>query len=163
MASDGTVTIRLAGSDDAPAVGGMTYRLLQEIDTARYSAGDYAETARTLFEGAGDFLVLLAFSDRVQAGNPAGMLTISVSSALYAGGRYAEIQEFFVDDTCRGLGIGKRLLAAAEALARERDWERLQLHVSRERDGGRSYDFYRRNGFEESGTTMRYRLTSAAG
>ena len=163
MASDGTVTIRLAGLDDAPAVGDMAHRLLLEIDTPRYGREQYAETARTFLADGAGFFVLLAVTDGAGAEAAVGMMTISESTALYAGGRYAEIQEFFVDGEHRGHGIGNRLLHAAEDLARARGWERLQLHVSQERDGGRSYAFYRRNGFEESGTTMRYRLTAAAG
>ncbi len=163
MASDGTVTVRFAGSDDTKVVGDMVYRLLLEIDTPRYSREEYAAIARAALEDGGRFVVLLAFLDGPGSDAPVGMMTIAETTALYAGGRYAEVQEFFVENPQRGHGVGNLLIRAAEDLARERGWERLQLHVSRDGDGGRSYEFYRRNGFEEIGTAMRYRLTAAAG
>ena len=163
MASDGTVTIRSAGREDAPVVAEMVHRLLGEIDTPRYSVAQYAETVRDLISANGSFHVLLAFSTPDPAERPVGVITISESAALYSCGRYAEIQELFVDPVCRGAGVGKRLLLAARALAEERGWERLQLHVSADRDGGKSFEYYRRKGFEPIGTTMRYRLMTSAG
>ena len=163
MASDGTVTIRCASPEDAPAIGELVHGLLCEIDTPRYSASQYAETVRNLLTDGGSFHVMLAFPPDNETGPPVGVITISESAALYSGGCYAEIQEFFVVPGQRGTGVGAGLLGAAKTLAEQRGWERLQLHVSDLRDGGRSLEFYRRKGFEPIGTTMRYRLMASAG
>ncbi len=163
MASDGKVTVRAAQLEDAAAAGRLAFRLLSEIDTARYGPDDYAETVRKHLGAESGFFMFLAFLDASPDTEPVGMITVAETVALYTCGRYAEIQELYVDPAQRSLGIGEQLIQAVEELGQGRGWERLQLHVTRTRDGDRSYDFYRRNGFEESGTTMRYRLTAAAG
>lgn len=158
MASDGTVTIRLATHTDAVVIGKMAFLLLSEIDTARYQEEQYTEFARQFLSHDEGSVILLAFADSSTNTDPVGMATILESVALYAGGAYGEMQELYVDPAHRGLGVGQDLLTSAMTYGRQRGWDRLQLHVSQTEAGGRSFAFYRRHGFEPMGTAMRYLL-----
>lgn len=66
----------------------------------------------------GEQILLLARLD----GTAVGCCTLVVESA-----GLGEIKRFFIDKAARGLGLGRRLLNAAEALARSRGISRLQL------------------------------------
>ncbi|XQA69059.1 GNAT family N-acetyltransferase [Xanthomonas sacchari] len=50
----------------------------------------------------------------------------------------------------RGAGVGQRLLAEGEALARQRGCDRLEVHCQSRRE--RAHAFYRREGFVEAPT-----------
>jgi GNAT superfamily N-acetyltransferase len=63
------------------------------------------------------FLALLA---RDESGTAVGVLTLSVSFAVYAGGEYGVIDEMYVVPEHRSQGIGRRLVEAAVDVAAER-------------------------------------------
>ena len=65
--------------------------------------------------GPGRFLALLA---RDESGAAVGVLTLSTSFAVYAGGEYGVIDEMYVVPECRSQGIGRSLVEAAVAIAR---------------------------------------------
>jgi GNAT superfamily N-acetyltransferase len=127
--------------------------------------------------GSGRFLALLA---RDESGIPVGVLTLSTSFAVYAGGEYGVIDEMYVAPEYRSQGIGRGLVEAAVVVARRRGWFRLDVTgpvgagaaVARASGGhpgaggGGDADgtqaiahpvlrFYRRLGFEPTGQKLR--------
>jgi GNAT superfamily N-acetyltransferase len=118
---------------------------------------------------SGRFLALLA---KDASGTPIGVLTLSQSFALYAGGEYGVIDEMYVLPEHRGQGVGRALIEAAVTIARHRRWFRLDV-TGPEGEGGESGKttgeagvasagpgapvrrFYERAGFEFTGCKLR--------
>ncbi len=68
--------------------------------------------------GSGRFLALLA---KEESGAVIGVLTLSTSFALYAGGEYGVIDEMYVRPEYRCRGVGRQLVDAAVAIARREE------------------------------------------
>lgn len=110
----------------------------------------------------GRFLALLA---KDASGAAIGVLTLSESFALYAGGEYGVIDEMYVRPQCRGEGIGLALVNEAVAIARARRWFRLDVTgpggelgettLGTRRPGGPAGRFYEKAGFEFTGMKLR--------
>jgi GNAT superfamily N-acetyltransferase len=98
------------------------------------------------------FLALLA---RDESGTAVGVLTLSESFALYAGGKCGAIAEMYVRPEHRGLGIGARLLETAVVIAEERGWHRLEVTGPADPWDGRAVRFYERLGFRFTGPKLR--------
>lgn len=78
---------------------------------------------------------------------PAGYLLAVYVFSLEYHGLTAEIDEFFVLADCRGLGVGSRLLGAAEDTFRARGCTSVALQIGR--DNAEARAFYRGHGFTE--------------
>ena len=78
-------------------------------------------------------------------GNAAGYLLAVYVFSLEHQGLTAEIDEFFVGPSYRSLGIGTRLLAAAEATFLVRGCTNVALQIGRDNEEARA--FYRRHGY----------------
>lgn len=109
-----------------------------------------ADIGRSL--DSGRFLALLA---KDESGAPVGVLTLSESFALYAGGEYGVIDEMYVKPGYRGRGIGEALVAEAVAVGRERHWFRLDVTGPADDRDGRVARFYERLRFEFTGSKLR--------
>ncbi len=57
-----------------------------------------------------------------------GVLSLHFLPQLALAGDICRISYFCVDDRARGAGVGQRLLAEGEALARQRGCDRLEVH-----------------------------------
>ena len=77
---------------------------------------------------------------------PVGYLVLTIGYSLEFHGRYALLDEFFVDRAWRGQGIGTRALAFAEEWCRSRGLRALRLEVGH--DNRRALGLYQRTGFE---------------
>jgi len=91
--------------------------------------------------------------DRIQVaedeGRIVGLVSVHVSRSLEYDGDAAKISAIVVDESRRGTGVGRALVDAAEAEARERGCEVLWLTTAERR--GDAHAFYRALGFDETG------------
>jgi GNAT superfamily N-acetyltransferase len=78
-------------------------------------------------------------------GEPAGYLLAVFVFSLEFQGITAEIDELFVVDRFRGLGLGGQLLDAAEAHFRDSGCTHVALQIGRDNEAARA--FYQRRGF----------------
>jgi GNAT superfamily N-acetyltransferase len=146
--------IERATRADLPEVIRLVARLLAEL----HDGGDEfsgLDRARTLADLAGEgdrFLALLA---REGGGECLGVLTLTETFAIYAGGRYGVIDELYVDPAHRSSGVGARLLDAACAIGRERGWRRLDVSAPPGDAWRRTVAFYEKNGFVFTGPKLR--------
>jgi len=101
---------------------------------------------------SGRFLALLA---KEESGTAVGVLTLSRSFALYAGGEYGTIDEMYVRPAYRCRGIGGSLVDAAVAEARARRWFRLDVTGPENESAERAVEFYKHRGFEFTGPKLR--------
>lgn len=158
MSGNGSVSIRHATSADKDAVGDLAHRLLLDIDSPRFDPQGYAAVASELLDSDSGFIVYLAVSGDGNGEKVVGMITLAETCALFSGGRFGELQEFYIDPDYRGGGLGQRMLGFAVKEGKRRQWQRLQVNAPSPEKSQRSYDFYKRAGFEDIGPLMRYFL-----
>lgn len=75
----------------------------------------------------------------------AGYLVLVLGYSLEFGGRFGLLDELFVADGWRGLGLGRQALEFAAAQCRARGWSVLRLEVARKNE--RAQTLYSRSGF----------------
>ncbi len=150
------VTIRPAVADDAPAI----LRFIQEVAVA---GGSPVETVRSTVEsirqdGFGDdprFETLMAEMN----GEPVGCVVFYRKYNTWVGGSGLHIEDIAVDEGARGMGIGRRLMAAVARIAVERHYRLIDLAVE---PGNPARAFYERLGMHEHGGWVPYRMTLPA-
>jgi GNAT superfamily N-acetyltransferase len=139
-------TIRPAGMGDAKAVGHQVARLLAELYGKDVTSEDLAKAA----EAAGRLLTderFAAYLALDASGEVCATLTLSTCVAVYAGGVFGEIAEFYVAPAHRSHGVGRLMVEAALEHARRRGWPHLEVGAPSVPLWQRSVDFYRACGF----------------
>ena len=152
--------ISIAERDELPTVVALVAELLDELGA---EGREFADTDKTglqtdLAAGliSGRFVGLLACDDH---GEAIGVLTLSETFAIYAGGRYGVVEEMYVRPALRGQGIGRALLERALIVAADRGWPRLEVTAPEDDAGSEAARFYERGGFRFSGNKLRLLLT----
>jgi len=84
----------------------------------------------------------------------AGLVTLSFPLVLRFGGTYALIEDFIVDESFRGKGVGSPLLQAAVKEARDKGCRELQVNGAS--DIGKPV--YIKNGMREAGSHLKITL-----
>lgn len=146
-------TIESAVADDAQEVAAMVGELLTEIMNAIGEQAfnfDLADTSARLK----DFIErekYFVFVVRDRNADPVGFVALYESHALYAEGAFGTIPELYVRPTCRGKGLGHRLLSQARSFAASRGWTRLEVTTPPLPRFNRTLAFYEREGFAISG------------
>lgn len=160
MSGNGSVSIRHATAADKAAVGDLAHRLLTDIDAPRFDPEGYASVAAELLASDSGFIAYLAVTGGEQGGSEqvVGLITLAETCALFSGGRFGELQEFYIDPAHRSGGLGQRMLRFAVEEGKRRKWQRLQVNAPSPEKSQRSYDFYKKAGFEDIGPLMRYFL-----
>jgi GNAT superfamily N-acetyltransferase len=85
-----------------------------------------------------------------------GLATVQVFAALHSPHPVAHLTALVVSESVRGRGIGRRLVAAAVALAQERGCGRIAVGTAEHRSG--AHDFYQTIGWEYTGRRFTRRL-----
>jgi DNA-binding MarR family transcriptional regulator/GNAT superfamily N-acetyltransferase len=106
-------------------------------DYARYCLGEYYTELGCRFEKGFD-VSLSRDPDATDMFRPRGAFLVAMSDGLPigcvglkgTGGKLAEIKRLWICPTARGLGLGKRLMHAAEAVARELSVKTLRLDTN---------------------------------
>lgn len=98
-----------------------------------------------------------ATADAEAGGALVGVLGVSWQTAIHIPGRYALIQDLWVDPSWRGQAVGRGLLAALFELSRELALTRAEVGLPREDYAGlqATEAFYRAAGFTPLGARMR--------
>ena len=151
------VEIVRAGAADRETVLVLVERLLRELEDEpeEFLRIDRAKILRDL-EAAGErFAAFLA----VEGEGPVGVLTLTETFAIYAGGRFGVIDEMYVEAGHRGEGIGRRLIEAAVGFGHERGWIRIDVTAPSGPRWERTVRFYEEQGFVFTGPKLRRRLT----
>jgi GNAT superfamily N-acetyltransferase len=134
----GALEVRPAGRADAPAVNA----LLRELG---YPSNTDEEINRRLarWSGRDDLLVLVA-----AAGQQAiGVAALAVVPYFERPGCWGRVVALVVDARARGLGVGRRLLAATEHAALARGCVRMEVTSARHRTD--AHAFYRSTGYTD--------------
>lgn len=110
--SDGQIQIRRAGPDDAAAIARLLHDFNSEYSEPTPGVAALTEHSRLLLT-AGEMTVLLA------GGGPDGISLVRFRDSVWTGEPEAHLQELYVVPPLRGRGIGRALLEATMAAARE--------------------------------------------
>jgi GNAT superfamily N-acetyltransferase len=149
------VTIREA----MPADAGTIVLLIRALAAYENMADLVRITdADVLRDGFGDrrcFEALLAEVD----GQAVGLALHRPSYSTFDGRPGLYVEDLFVADSARGLGIGRMLMARLAAIARERGCSRMTLAVLH---WNPARDFYRRLGFVQIEDWLSYQLSGDA-
>ncbi len=145
--------IREAGEADVAAVADAVEELLVELGGSRPARGEVEAEVRAIVEDPRAGLLLVAEED----GEIAGVLGASWQRAIHVPGRYATIQDLWVDAAQRGNGIGAQLVDEMVRLAGEQGVRRLEVGLPKESFAAirATESFYLDNGFEHLGPRMR--------
>jgi GNAT superfamily N-acetyltransferase len=150
-------TIRPANDADVSAVAAAVEQLLVELGGRRPGrAGLEAEVRATLADpGIGATLVAEA------GGEIVGVLSVSWQRALHVPGRYATIQDLWVDPDWRSRRLGAALVDELADLCRVEGVARIEVGLPRETFAAvaATEAFYAGNGFEHLGPRMRRLLS----
>jgi ribosomal protein S18 acetylase RimI-like enzyme len=114
--------VRLAGLDDADAVGRLLYDFNREFDEPAPAPAALADRMRQLLKG-GDTLVLLA------GDGPDGLAVLRFRAAIWSTGLECYLAELYVAPARRGQGLGRALMEAALREARERGADTMDIGV----------------------------------
>jgi ribosomal protein S18 acetylase RimI-like enzyme len=117
------IEIRRATATDAAVVAQLLNDFNAEYDEPTVPVDEFAENLRRLIE-AGEIVVLLAGAARE------GLAQLQFRASLYTAAPDAYLGELYVIPDRRGEGIGRALLEATMAAAREGGATRIELNTS---------------------------------
>jgi len=141
------ISLRLATLADFKAV----YDFINLLENLVYDAA----VQRRLYEENlknPDIVYLLAFDNE----KPLGLLSMHIQNLMHHAGRIGEIQEMYVDEAARSLGIGKQLMDEMRSIAKQRNV--LQLEVTSRLARTDAHRFYEREGFAFTHKKFLYKL-----
>ena len=143
--------------NDASLIGKFVYSLLVEAEhhSPNMTEAFYSMKAAEFLQRSPPNYVFIA---RDRSGKALGLITIAVSSAIYAEGTFGVINELYVLPQLRSASIGKVLLDETKLFAASKGWTRLEVTATSEQINPRSARFYEREGFEESGLRLKFEL-----
>jgi branched-chain amino acid aminotransferase len=153
----GTVTVRAATGEDVAAVAAAVERLLEELGGRRPErVALEAEIEAALADPAVGVTIVAEAEGEI-----VGVLSASWQRALHVPGRYATIQDLWVDPERRSDGVGAALVDELAALCEAQGVVRIEVGLPRESFDaiGATEAFYQRNGFEHLGPRMRRLLS----
>lgn len=131
--------VRRAGADDAAAIGRLLHDFNVEYDDVTPGPEALAARIRELLAG-GDTAVLLAGGPE-----PCGVAVLRFSPSIWTAGRECYLAELYVSPARRGEGLGRALMDAAIALARDDGADYMHLGTSEDDVAARA--LYERCGF----------------
>lgn len=148
--------VRAASLDDVAPVAAGIEQLLVELGGERPQRSELEAATRELIEGPDAGALFVAVAD----GEIVGLLAASWQHALHVPGRYGTVQDLWVDPSWRSRAIGRDLLEALFALAREQGIPRIEVGLPQDSFAAieATRSFYLANGFAPLGPRMRWLL-----
>jgi GNAT superfamily N-acetyltransferase len=143
------ITIRFAEAADA----GLLLRFIRELAIYEKAPDAVVATEADLMRhGFGpnpQFEAILAFFDDA----PAGCALFHSRFSTWLGRPGLYLEDLYVSEAARGLGVGRRLMAQLAAIAIERGWARMDFQVL---EWNPARNFYHRLGIDHVGEWLRY-------
>jgi GNAT superfamily N-acetyltransferase len=149
------VEIRLATADDAGVLMQMIRELAEFEKAPDAVVATEADLLRHGFGPERAFEALIATVD----GKPAGIALFFRSFSTWQGRPGLYLEDIFVSEWARRLGVGKRLMAGLAAIAVARGWGRLDFSVL---DWNPARGFYEHIGCQPLDEWVRYRAEGEA-
>jgi len=154
------IYFKQATANHAEIIGAMVVELTREICNLTHTQHFAIDLQETIQQSAvliedGHYSAVVGFLD----GEAIALATMSQTYALYAGGKVAQVQEFYVAPEYRTTGIGSLLLEQVKEQARLRGCVCIELCTPPLPEFERSVTFYQKNGLKlVGGRKMRLEL-----
>ena len=153
------MVIRPAVIEDMSAIAALYRVLFAEMAALQPAVWRPSEMPRSfileLITGARSSVLLVE-----EAGKVAGFAVVqdrdTPQLSCLISNRYCYLMDMVVEPSCRGRGLGRALLRAAERWARERELKWMELNVLEENKG--AYNLYEEMGLSPAQHTMRKML-----
>ncbi|MDF2449787.1 MAG: GCN5-related N-acetyltransferase [Bacteroidota bacterium] len=85
----------------------------------------------------------------------AGILTLTESQSIYAGGTYALLDEMFIVPQYRNSGIGTSFIKKMKEMGKQRSWKRIDVTAPTEERLNKAVNFYEKCGFVFTGPKLK--------
>ncbi len=145
-------TVRKANIDDESRIFDLFSRLTSRQRTDQYRVDQ--KTGHQIFHRIIENPTLGIILVAQEGDTILGVISLSYPIAIRCSGPYARIEEYIVDESSRGRGIGGMLLEAA--IKEARNMGCFDLQVNNPSDLGRP--LYNKQGFEDGGEYIRLKL-----
>jgi len=146
------LVIRRATPSDAAQIHRLILDFADSLGTVERVSASAEDFARASQGEPPAFEALIA----ERGGAPIGLCVFLNSFSTWTGRRGIYIQDLYVAASARGLGLGRRLLAEAAAIAHARGGNYLRLSVDIDNEGAKA--FYRRLGLHQSSDERIYQV-----
>lgn len=146
------ITTRFASSADAHIVHGMLVDLGVSMDDVDKISCTVQDVETALSGSAPDIHAIIAEKNS----EAVGMTVIFLTFSTWRGTRGVYVQDIYVADGVRGIGLGARLLKEVIAWAVNQGADHLRLSVDRNNTSARS--FYEKLGLSLRGDEMIYTI-----
>lgn len=140
--------------EDYQEVASLVTLLLVELEpeiSEEIQNKDITSITRDLFESEKIWAFIAKCNEK-----PVGVLTLHECAAIYAGGIFGEISELYVLPQFRSQKVGDLLISAAINKGKQLGWKRLEVGSPPPDQSPRTIRFYKKGGFEATGTRFRY-------
>ena len=146
------MTLKIAQQDDASVVAALVIQLLMELDGEPADAFDHDDYTRTAVRLITENKVtaILAYANN----EVVGVLTLNACAAIYNGGDFGEICELYVKPEWRTCKLGNALVSEAVAIAKQKQWQRIEVGAPPAGEWDRTIAFYKNYGFTEIGPRL---------
>jgi GNAT superfamily N-acetyltransferase len=146
------INLRFATAEDADLLLEMIRELAVYEKSPDAVVATEADLVRYGFGPERHFEALIACVDR----KPAGYALFLPAFSTWHGRPSLYLEDLYVKDWARGLGVGRRLMARLAAIAIERDWPALHFAVL---NWNPAREFYHRLGIEARSEWLSYGAT----
>jgi len=143
--NDNWPIIRLAATADLQPA----FELMSELGYPGLSLPRFVKAYHAVLEHPTMSLIVAEDAN----GEVIGLASLTKRPQLRLTANLVTIDEFVVAERARGRGVGRKMLKAAEAMARELGARRLELETNRARESYRR-GFYVKNGFTEADSAV---------
>ena len=123
--------VRIATSDDAPAIGQLLHDFNTEYNDVTPGPARLADRIRPLLAG-GDTVVLLGGT------GPDGLAVLRFRAAIWSDGLECYLAELYVKPQLRGRGLGRAIMQKSMEVARARGADYMDLGTSEDDVAARS-------------------------
>ena len=154
------INITQASKHDSEAVTQLVEKLLIELEPSAKQAilaSNSQEVTKDLLERDKIWVFIATSNSGCDAKN-IGIITLHECASIYAGGVFGEISELYVEPEYRSVKVGEMLLTKASEFAKKRHWKRLEVGSPPANESPRTIKFYENQGFEQTGTRLRFLL-----
>jgi GNAT superfamily N-acetyltransferase len=132
----------------------LVTELISELGGKRFVIDEFEATK--FIERASDNGRYIAFLALDEKQNALGVITVGESGAVYAGGAFGIIHEFYIAPEKRSNGLGNQLIEKVKKTANEMGWKRLEVGAPPYPEWERTKDFYLKEGFVEIGPRLKW-------
>lgn len=148
------MNIRPATTNDAAQIAEAIKSLLLELGDEKSATESLTADVVSKLMNTGKTSVFLAETEH---GEHAGMISLTETQAIYAGGLYGMIDEMYVSPQYRSQNVGASLIAEAKKHAQRKGWKRLAV-TAPPNNNERPLNFYTQNGFEPTGPKLKLKI-----